>query len=410
MRNLSDLLAKIRGRSRLQESALERALHARVERPSVRALDRRARLVFDATNEGKFTVDLESGRAKLTRGARGSADATITADAATLAAILEGRVAGVQAFLEGRLFMRGNIALALELDDLLEAPMRHGPRVPRARRVVAGDVTTFYLEAGEPNRPTVVLIHGLGATGSSFLPTLWDLARDHRVIAVDVPGFGESDKPIRPLHPAYFARWMQAFLDAIGVERAHFVGNSMGGRIALEIGLRAPERTDRLVLLAPSLAWRRFRFAVGAVRLLRPELALAPLWVEHRFVVGVLQSLFARPERIARAALDAAADEFMRVFDSPRGRIAFFHAAREIYLEDPHGVRGFWDRLKRLERPALFIFGDRDWLVPHAFRRHVEQALPGARCETFADCGHVPQFEFPDKTSERIRAFLLEPP
>ena len=126
----------------------------------------------------------------------------------------------------------------------------------------------------------------------------------------------------------------------------------------------------------------------------------------HALAVGVLRSLFARPSRISDAALNAAADEFVRVFATPRGRVAFFHAAREIYLERPHGEDGFWTRLPSLSRPALFIFGDRDFLVPRAFVRHVRKALPKATCEVFPDCGHVPQFELPDRTHARIRQFF----
>jgi pimeloyl-ACP methyl ester carboxylesterase len=229
------------------------------------------------------------------------------------------------------------------------------------------------------------------------------------VLAVDLPGFGESDKPVRPLHPAYFAKWLVSFLDAVALDRAHLIGNSMGGRIALEVGLRSPARVDRLVLLAPSLAWRRYRAAVGLVRMLRPELGALPLPMLHALVVRSLRSIFAHPERVPKAAMNAAADEFVRVFATPRGRIAFFHAAREIYLEDPHGATGFWDRLPSLSRPAYFVFGGRDWLVPRSFVRHVRSAVPAARCDVYPECGHVPQFEEPERTHTRVREFFAAP-
>ena len=384
---------------------VESALRARVARASARASERRARIVFDAASAGAWTVDFRGGHTTLSRGRRTGASAKVLSDPKTLLDVLEGRLAGVEAFLAGHLFLRGNIALALELDDLL-APPERDPRAPRCQRVDAGGVQSFYLEAGRRGAPPVVLLHGLGATSASFLPTIWDLSRDHHVIAVDLPGFGESDKPMRPLRPAYFARWLIAFLDALALDRAHLVGNSMGGRAALEVGLRAPSRVDRLVLLAPSLAWRRYRLAARLVRLLRPELAILPMPVLHGLVVAFVHSMFAKPERVADAAVNAGADEFVRIFATPRGRIAFFHAAREIYLEDPQGTRGFWDRLPALSRPALFVFGDKDWLVPKAFARHVRHALPTAVCETFHDCGHVPQFEFPGRTNARIREFF----
>lgn len=386
-------------------SPLEVALRARVARASERAETVRADLVFEAHEGEAWTVRLREGRASLLPGKVWFADATITADATTLTEVVDGVTVGVDAFLRGRLFLRGNIALPLELDDLLH-PRQRDPRAPRARRVDVDGVHTFYLEAGDEAAPPVVLLHGLGATSSSFLTTLWDLSRDHRVIALDLPGFGESGKPLRPLRPAFFARHVIGLLDAIGVQRAHVVGNSMGGRVALEVGLRFPERVDRLVLLAPSMAFRRFRFGIGLVRLVRHELAFLPLPAMHAVVVRLLRSMFAVPERVPMAAMNAAADEFLRVYGTARGRVAFFNAMREIYLEDAHGERGFWDRLPRLSRPSLFLFGDRDWLVPAGFARFVSQAVPSARCEIIGGCGHVPQFEIPERTHALIRGFF----
>lgn len=386
--------------------SIEAALRRRISHPSDRAALRKARIAFQ-TDAGAWTIDLRAGKTSLTSRRKRNPAVTIYSDPGTVVDVLEGRTAGVQAFLEHKLTMRGNIALALELDDLLPPP-RRDPRAPRAHRVKADGINSFYLEAGERGAPPVVLIHGLGATCASFLPTLWDLSRDHHVIAVDLPGFGESDKPVRPLHPAYFARWLVAFLDALAIDRAHLVGNSMGGRVALEMGLRYPSRVRRLGLLAPSLAWRRYRMAVGLVRLLRPELAMMPLPMLHALAVRTLRFLFAVPSRVSDAAMNAAADEFVRYFATSRGRIAFFHAAREIYLERPHGGDGFWTRLASLSVPALFIFGDRDRLVPHGFVKHVRKAAPRAVVEVFENCGHVPQFELPDRTHARLRSFFAE--
>ena len=96
----------------------------------------------------------------------------------------------------------------------------------------------------------------------------------------------------------------------------------------------------------------------------------------------------------------------MRVFNTARGRIAFFSAARQIYLEEPWGDTGFWDRLPALSVPSLFVWGRRDRLVPAAFAGHVERMLPAARSVVLEDCGHVPQFELPERTHELAREFL----
>ena len=86
--------------------------------------------------------------------------------------------------------------------------------------------------------------------------------------------------------------------------------------------------------------------------------------------------------------------------------MAFFSAARQIYLEQPYGETGFWDRLPELSRPALFVWGQKDWLVPARFERHVERCLPDATSIVLEDCGHVPQYELPDATHKLVREFL----
>jgi pimeloyl-ACP methyl ester carboxylesterase len=103
----------------------------------------------------------------------------------------------------------------------------------------------------------------------------------------------------------------------------------------------------------------------------------------------------------------AGVDEFLRSYTTARGRVAFYAAARQIYLEEPHGARGFWTRLAKLEPPALFVWGKHDQLVPFGFAAHVRDALPSAR-HLELDCGHVPQLERPAETHAAIAAFLAE--
>jgi pimeloyl-ACP methyl ester carboxylesterase len=248
----------------------------------------------------------------------------------------------------------------------------------------------------------VLCLHGLGATKASFLPTVAALADSHRVIAMDLPGFGDSVKPIgAPYDAAWFARSAAGLLDALAIDRAHVVGNSMGGRVALELGLREPRRTGRLVLLSPALAWLRDRRWASLLRLVRPELGL--IQVTPRPVVeGIVR-------RLIPGAMDgwtaAGVDEFLRSYLTPRGRAAFYAAARNVYLDEPHGANGFWPRLQSLEPDSMFVWGRKDTLVPIAFMRHVEEALPRAR-HLELDCGHVPQLERSRETHQAIGRFL----
>lgn len=360
-----------------------------------------ATVALDATDGDGWTVSFGRDQTSLAFGARRDADLFVSGDDRTLAGIVDGSVWGVQAFVDGRIIVRRNLAMSLRMDGLFD----DGPGdFHVAADVNAGGLKTFYIEAGEGT--PVVLLHGLGATNTSFLPTFVDLQRDHRVIAPDLPGFGDSAKPLRSYDAAFYGKWLIDFLNALGIQKAHLIGNSMGGRIAIEAALAAPDRVDRVALLAPSPAFIRRRQYEKIVRFLRPELAFVPLRLPRRQVVGSIKKLFAKPERLRDDWYESAADEFIRVFSSPRGRIGFFSAARQIYLEQPYGETGFWDRLPQLPHPALFVWGEKDWLVPARFERHVERCLPDATSIVLADCGHVPQYELPDETHRLIRQFL----
>jgi pimeloyl-ACP methyl ester carboxylesterase len=246
--------------------------------------------------------------------------------------------------------------------------------------------------------PVLLAVHGLGGTKASFLPTLALMSRRHRVIAIDLPGFGDSVKPLRaPYDARYFAGVLSDLLDVLGVERAHVAGNSMGGRIALELALTEPDRVDRLVLLAPAMAWLRRRRWAPVVRMLRPELTALPMPGVERLV-----------RRLVGSGDDwtaAGVDEFMRAFSTPRGRHAFHAVLRNIYLDAPHGDGGLWSRLAEMQHDALFVWGRHDRLVPIAFMNHVERTFPAAR-HLELSCGHVPQVERPFETHEAMREFL----
>jgi pimeloyl-ACP methyl ester carboxylesterase len=357
---------------------------------------RRVRLVV--ADDGSWDARIADGGTHLVP-VDGRADATLTADARTWGTITEDARGAMRAYLSGRLEIRRNLHLGVGF--LAATSGSADPARLRFRTVTTGRARLSILEAG--SGPPVVAVHGLGGTKGSFLPTVAALAGGFRVIAPDLPGFGDSDKPIGAAYDArYFADVVVDLLDALDIERAHLIGNSLGGRVALEVGMRYPDRAGRLALLAPSLAWKRQRALAPALRLVRPELGLIQL-TPRPVVQAIVHQLIPGAEDGWTAA---GVDEFLRAFVTPAGRAAFYAAARHIYLESPNGNNGFWPRLRGLQADALFIWGRRDRLVPIAFARHVAEALPAAR-HLELDCGHVPQVERPRKTHAAIREFLI---
>ena len=322
----------------------------------------------------------------------GRADTLIEADERTWQAVARDSTSGLQAFGRGKLKMRGNLHVGVGfLSATSGAPAERRLRFGRAAGLA-------YMEAGVGD--PVVMIHGLGGTKASFLPTVVALATaGYQAIAIDQPGFGDSQKPLlAPYDAPYMARAAAAFLDERGIESAHFVGNSLGGRVTLELGLAHPERTRRIALLACSLPWKRRPAWARYLSLLRPELGLiqpAPR--------ALVEEIVRRSIPGGRSGWAAAGiDEFVRAYCTPRGRAAFYAAARHIFLERSEE---FWERIGGLDREALFVWGRYDGIVPPAFARYVRAALPAAK-HAELDCGHVPQIERPAETEAVLKRFL----
>lgn len=352
-----------------------------------------------------WAVELDEAGCVVTVSPERDPDVVIGTDAGTWLELREGQLSGLDAFRSRRLWARGNLDLAVAFEGFFQRPQGRPPLL-RIHEVRAGKARISTLTAGD-GIETVILIHGLGSNKTSFFETVSALTPRHTVHAIDLPGFGSSSKPLRaPYDAAWFARSVTRFMDAMGVERAHLVGNSLGGRMAIEVGLREPGRVQSLSLLCPSMAWRRRRQFVPIVRLLRPELAAIP----HTFGGAVVRqqfwTMFSRPERIHPAAADVAVEEFLRTYRSVNARVAFSAAARHIYLEEPDGPRGFYTRLRELEPPAMFVWGDEDPLVPLAFSRYVHDALPDARQVVLEQCGHVPQVEHPVDANALVHDFI----
>ncbi len=325
-------------------------------------------------------------------------DAIITADEKVWRELAVDLRKGMDAYRAGRLSVRRNMHVGVGF--LAATNGDEEPGRLRFRSVETPGARLSIMEAG--TGPPALALHGLGATKGSFLPTVAALSDRFRVIAVDQPGFGDSDKPIGAAYDArFFAAAANALLDALELERVHLIGNSLGGRVALELALRHPDRVARVGLLAPSLAWRRGRPWLPLLRLTRPELGLIQL-APRPLVEAVVHGLIPDAEGGWTAA---GVDEFLRAYLTPSGRAAFYAAARHIYLEEPHGEEGFWTRLATLQPEALFVWGRQDRLVPLAFARHVADALPSAR-HLQLDCGHVPQIELPKKTHAALAAFF----
>jgi pimeloyl-ACP methyl ester carboxylesterase len=223
------------------------------------------------------------------------------------------------------------------------------------------------------------------------------------VIVPDLPGHGESTKLRGSYTPAYFASVILGLFDELGLDRAAVIGNSMGGRIALEAAAESPDRVRALVLLDPAAAGVPFPLYVRLLRMLPTGVGAVPIPLRKRIVAFGIRSLFADPDRLPRGAYLAGADEFIRIYRHGRARMALLSAIRGLMTD---GEDRFWERIAGIEAPTLVLWGNDDRLVPVRLGRRLVRTMPRAQLVVLSGVGHVPQFEVPEDARRRVQAFL----
>jgi pimeloyl-ACP methyl ester carboxylesterase/putative sterol carrier protein len=350
-----------------------------------------------------YTIGVVDRRAFSREGPSLAPGARLTADPATWLAVDDGSLWGVEAFLTRRLSVRGNLDLGARLQTLFE---------PHGRKRGPGDLEQIEVEAGEHvlsaysvgEGPPVVMFHGLGGTKISLLPLLPALAAGHRVVVPDLPGHGESSKPVRTDYtPRYYARAVRRLMDALGLDRAVVLGNSLGGRVALELAVRSPDRVRALALLAPAVPGFRVRYVLGFARVIPTELGSIPFPIREKWMKAAVRRLMGDPSRLPPAGYDAAAEEFIRIYRAPEARMAFFDSLRHLLIDPP---RPFWARMRHVRVPTLIVWGTEDRLVPVRLAPRLADTLPRAELQVLSGVGHVPQFEAPEETTTAVVRFL----
>ncbi|WP_174910116.1 alpha/beta fold hydrolase [Burkholderia diffusa] len=250
------------------------------------------------------------------------------------------------------------------------------------RRIVAGGLDTNYHDVGDG--PPVLLIHGSGPGVTAYANwrlTMPALAEQFRVIAPDMAGFGETERPRDYVYS--MDHWVDhalGVLDALGVERAHVIGNSFGGALALALAIRAPERVGRLVLMGA--AGTRFTLTEGldAVWGYTPSIAnmrgLLDVFAFDRTLVN---------DELAKLRYDASVrpgyqEAFANMFPAPRQRWVDALASDEV-------------KLRALPHDTLIVHGREDRVIPLDSSMRLLELLPNAQLHVFGNCGHWTQIE-----------------
>jgi pimeloyl-ACP methyl ester carboxylesterase len=267
------------------------------------------------------------------------------------------------------------------------------------KSVAVNGTRVNYVEMGAG--PPLVFVHGLAGCWQNWLENIPHFARTHRVVAVDLPGFGESELPNEDISIPGYGRFVDAFLGAVGVERGAIVGNSMGGFISAEVALNHPGRVEKLVLVS----------AAGLVTVTPGRLSLAKRVAPYFHLVGA-RTVGRREHWVRRRGMrrmflygvathpDLLQPELCFEIASGAGKDGFLDAFAAVLDYD------FRDRLSDVEVPTLIVWGRQDKIVPVGGAHEYERLIAGSRKEIFEDTGHVPMIERPHRFNALLEEFL----
>jgi 2-hydroxy-6-oxonona-2,4-dienedioate hydrolase len=270
------------------------------------------------------------------------------------------------------------------------------------KTVEVQELSTRYLVAGEG--PPMVLLHGVGTSAGEWSWVLPELARSHRVYALDLPGYDGSFEP-PDYAPAFTASFIGSFLDAVGVESAVVVGNSFGGLVALHLALSEPARVSALILSD----------SAGLDRTVNP--ALATLSFPR---MGQMATALAKtPPGAAQRALSRALLFFARPWQIPLkwvkdqyklAQLPNFTEATLATLRSTVGPAGqrevLLDKLPRLQMPTLIVWGIEDRVIPYGQAQDALARLQKGSLELISNCGHLPHVEQPKRFVSILGDFL----
>jgi pimeloyl-ACP methyl ester carboxylesterase len=285
----------------------------------------------------------------------------------------------------------------LEMAGAEPAPPNELARFDHSNRTIVN-----YAEMGEGS-VTLLFVHGLSGSWQNWLEQIPHFARDYRVIALDLPGFGHSPAPPWKISIEEYGRVLHEFCKAVGVGDCVVIGNSMGGFISAEAVSREPDRFQKLALVSAagvSSARMRRQPAETAARMSAAALPLllraqARGFRRPRLRWLTFKGIFDRPEELRSELL---AEQFY----NGAGRPSFLPALQALIGYD------ILDELEEVEVPTLIVWGRNDRVVPSNDAFGYAERLRNSRVFIFDQCGHCPQLERPVRFNRVLETFLTE--
>lgn len=275
-------------------------------------------------------------------------------------------------------------------------------QLPQDRYLKIDTVNVRYWEAGNEGKP-VILLHGAGSCVEIWSFNIRELAKHYRVYAFDMVGTGLSDKPNTSYSVNYQAEFLQRFMDALELNRASLIGNSMGGSIALKFALKFSERVDKLVLVSSFGLGKEIDFSDRLLAAFPAIVNFVP--PSRRGVRLVLNSCVYDSKLLPKEWVEQSY-QFFKLPDARKALISLIKNNLNFWGVRPEVFEPIVNRLNRIVAPTLIFWGKQDKILPVDHAYLAEAKISNVKLCVFDRCGHWAQAEHPQRFNQLTQDFL----
>ena len=259
------------------------------------------------------------------------------------------------------------------------------PALPELRSTTVFGQTIKYYDVG--SGPPLLLIHGIGGDADEWAFCFEVLGKTHRVIALDLLGFGRSDKPRIEYTISKFVEGVEGFLQQLNIGRVSVLGESLGGWIAASFALKFPRVVDRLILVDAAGVW-------GDIQ----ELPIDVRVSTRAHLQEVFRLVFHDKRMASELLVDLAYQQHLERGDGP--------TIDSVLRSQESGRERLDEVIGKLSMPTLIVWGEQDEMIPVSVGQRLQRMIPGSRLEVIPECGHVPALEKPSEFTRCLLDFL----
>jgi 4,5:9,10-diseco-3-hydroxy-5,9,17-trioxoandrosta-1(10),2-diene-4-oate hydrolase len=283
------------------------------------------------------------------------------------------------------------------------------PKLPEDCYIKVKDVNTRYWCLGN-SKNNLILLHGGAASVEFWLYNIHPLAQNHRVYAIDMVGSGKSDRPSGSYSLDYQAQFVVDFMDTMAIDRASFIGNSMGGSVSLKIAIAHPTKVNKIILISSFGLGAEIATNLKLLAAFPQSLKFLPVIANSLLTSAIARRRFLQnnvydPDSISdewtmlRCQIFALGDRQDALEQLIKNNLSPFGQLPSMYREILH-------QLPNINQPTLIMWGKQDPVIPVSHGHVAHEYLPNSRLEIFDRCGHWMQLEYPSIFNQYALEFL----